>query len=68
MYAVANNAVIPSDSGQPERDATMIFTARFGALAARRTFPHITETAQEQTPDLPLTDTDTDQATESSAA
>ena len=25
----------------------MIFTRRFGALAARRTFPHVNETVQE---------------------
>jgi len=25
----------------------MIFTSRFGALAARRTFPHVDETVQE---------------------
>jgi hypothetical protein len=25
----------------------MIFTSRFGALAARRTFPHVDEVAQE---------------------
>jgi len=74
MYAVANNAAIIDRSGQPERDATMIFTARFGALAARRTFPHIDEMDQVQTPDLPLTDndteknTETDHATEPSAA
>jgi len=36
----------------------MIFTRRFGALAARPVFPHITEIAQETTPDLPSTDVD----------
>ena len=30
----------------------MIFTSRFGALAARREFPHIDETHQEPVVDL----------------
>jgi hypothetical protein len=31
----------------------MIFTSRFGALAARRTFPHVDEMEQESILDLP---------------
>ncbi|HZJ06458.1 MAG TPA: hypothetical protein VFD59_13440 [Nocardioidaceae bacterium] len=38
----------------------MIFTRRFGALAARRTFPHIDETPQEQILDLPSAETETE--------
>ena len=30
----------------------MIFTSRFGALAARRTFPHVDETVHEANQDL----------------
>ena len=30
----------------------MIFTRRFGALAARRNFPHVDETVQEPQADL----------------
>jgi hypothetical protein len=34
----------------------MIFTARFGALAARRTFPHVDETGQEPNVDVSSAD------------
>lgn len=51
----------------------MIFTARFGALAARRVFPHVTETEQELVLDQPHTDSEPiaaepDQVAEQSAA
>ena len=46
----------------------MIFTRRFGALAARRVFPHVTETDQEQALDLPLAEAEPDQAAKQSAA
>lgn len=45
----------------------MNFTRRFGALAARRVFPHITETEQEQVLDLPLADVEPNQAADQSA-
>lgn len=38
----------------------MIFTRRFGALAARRTFPHFDEMQQDQILDLPSAETETD--------
>lgn len=41
----------------------MILTRRFGALAARRVFPHITQ-PEEQTPDLPLAAAEPDRAAE----
>ena len=67
MYAVANNAAIVEDFGQPERDTVMIFTRRFGALAARRVFPHVADTEQEQVLDPPLTDAEPNQAADQSA-
>lgn len=42
----------------------MILTARFGALAARRTFPHIDEADQEPSVDLASAEADTDAALE----
>lgn len=46
----------------------MIFTRRFGTLAARPVFPHVTEVDQESVPALPFTDADAVHADESSAA
>lgn len=68
MYAVANSAAVAKNPANQRGLTVMIFTRRFGALAARRVFPHVTETDQEQTPDLPLTDTETDHVAEPSAA
>jgi hypothetical protein len=38
----------------------MIFTRRFGALAARPTFPHVDETEQEPTVDLRSAEAETE--------
>ena len=46
----------------------MIFTRRFGALAARRVFPAVTETEQERDLDLPIHDSGSDQASETKTA
>ena len=46
----------------------MIFTRRFGALAARPVFPSITEVAKEDAPELQTHDVEYDQASDASAA
>ena len=48
----------------------MIFTRRFGALAARPVFPSITEVDKEEAPELQTHDVDydPDQASDASAA
>lgn len=46
----------------------MIFTRRFGALAARPVFPAVVETKLEQTVDRQVADTDIDQTAGECAA
>jgi hypothetical protein len=46
----------------------MIFTRRFGALAARPIFPSITETEQEDAPELQTHNIEYDHWSEGSAA
>ena len=45
----------------------MIFTARFGALAARPTFPRVTASEQDA-PEVQIRDTEHDPRSEKSAA
>jgi len=45
----------------------MIFTRRFGALAARPVFADVTETDQEQVPALPFTEDEAAHVEESAA-
>lgn len=46
----------------------MIFTRRFGALAARPVFPSITEAEQKDTPELQTHDVEYDHAADETAA